>query len=499
MRDRSRVTHGSRQSSAERRYLRAAIFAGAALALATVAVFTGTGPLSSHYEISGVFASANDLVPGSLVRIAGVDVGQVSSITPGPGKTSLVTMDIGNAGLPIHSDATLAIEPRLILEGNFYVNLDPGTPSAPVLRSGGLISEGATSAPVQIDQVLGTFDRPTRTALHDSIQNLSTALGAGVTLSSATGGVGPIPTGYGGLRAAVRALDQALPSIRKVGIDAQGTTAGDEHIATHSFRDFTTELAQDPTALAGLVTNLNTVTGALSAEDQALASSVRLLDRTTQAAPAALTALDGALPTLTASAQALTPALRSAPAPVREATALTAQVQALVEPAELPALLQRLAPITATLPRLEVLLGHLLPLVTPVNRCLSGNVIPALDKTVPDGHLTTGDPAWLDLLHAATAITSVEGGFDGNGSALRAGLAEGASTVSGVLPGVGQVAGFAPSFVGLRPTWLGFGVLPPYRPDQWCDKQPLPNLAAASGPAPAWDRPVATAPTAGAR
>ena len=42
-------------------------------------------------------------------------------------------MSINPNGLPIHADATAKIRPRIFLEGNFYVDLHPGTPSAPVL------------------------------------------------------------------------------------------------------------------------------------------------------------------------------------------------------------------------------------------------------------------------------------------------------------------------------------------------------------------------------
>ena len=40
-------------------------------------------------------------------------------------------MEIDEEGLPIHRDATLKIRPRIFLEGNFFVDLRPGSPSAP--------------------------------------------------------------------------------------------------------------------------------------------------------------------------------------------------------------------------------------------------------------------------------------------------------------------------------------------------------------------------------
>ncbi len=44
---------------------------------------------------------------------------------------ALVTMSLNKNGLPIHKDATLKIRPKLFLEGNFFVQLSPGSPSAP--------------------------------------------------------------------------------------------------------------------------------------------------------------------------------------------------------------------------------------------------------------------------------------------------------------------------------------------------------------------------------
>ena len=44
-------------------------------------------------------------------------------------------MQINPDGLPIHADATAQIRSRIFLEGNFYVDLHPGTPNAPMLCS----------------------------------------------------------------------------------------------------------------------------------------------------------------------------------------------------------------------------------------------------------------------------------------------------------------------------------------------------------------------------
>ena len=73
----------------------------------------------------------------SPVRIAGVDVGKVKKVEPTrpARRRRSVTMEIQKQGLPIHEDAQLKIRPRIFLEGNFFVDIQPGTPSAPNLRS----------------------------------------------------------------------------------------------------------------------------------------------------------------------------------------------------------------------------------------------------------------------------------------------------------------------------------------------------------------------------
>jgi ABC-type transporter Mla subunit MlaD len=73
------------------------------------------------------------------VRIAGVDIGKVADIEPGPGTTQVVTLAISDKGQPVHADATAKIRPRVFLEGGYIVELHPGSPSAPKLKRDGLI------------------------------------------------------------------------------------------------------------------------------------------------------------------------------------------------------------------------------------------------------------------------------------------------------------------------------------------------------------------------
>ena len=52
---------------------------------------------------------------------------------------TVVTMEIKDEALPIHEDAELKIRPRIFLEGNFFVDLKPGTPGAAEMDDGDTI------------------------------------------------------------------------------------------------------------------------------------------------------------------------------------------------------------------------------------------------------------------------------------------------------------------------------------------------------------------------
>jgi len=145
------------------------------LVLITYFGFTKHIPFKHGYRLKALFATAVNIHPKSPVRIAGVGVGKVSSIERN-GKAGLVTMEIESQGLPIHEDATLKIRPRIFLEGNWFIELQPGSPSAPTVPSGHTIPITQTADPVQIDQVLDALDTDTRANLQKFLINFGEAL-----------------------------------------------------------------------------------------------------------------------------------------------------------------------------------------------------------------------------------------------------------------------------------------------------------------------------------
>ena len=127
--------------------------------------------------MQATFESANGLRPDSPVRIAGVNVGKVVKVDAEEGTdNAVVTMEINDEGRPIGTDATAKIRPRIFLEGNFFVDLQPGTPGAEELDDGGMLTVTQTATPVQLDQVLTALQSDTRQDLQDVIDGLGSAL-----------------------------------------------------------------------------------------------------------------------------------------------------------------------------------------------------------------------------------------------------------------------------------------------------------------------------------
>src|SRR5690349_12122703 len=116
------------------------------LAVASYVAFTKNVPWGGGTEVTATFKSAQNLRENAVVRIAGVEVGKVTSVEPlssdstdedatassGSAPTgAVVTMELDDDALPLKEDATFTLRPRLFLEGNLFVDLRPGSPTAP--------------------------------------------------------------------------------------------------------------------------------------------------------------------------------------------------------------------------------------------------------------------------------------------------------------------------------------------------------------------------------
>jgi len=430
-------------------------------------------PFTDKWELRAVVTQATELGPRSPVRIAGVEVGKVAKVEAGEGNTSVITLALDEKALPIHADATLKVRPRIFLEGNFFVDLKPGSPHAEELDEGDTIPLSQTAVPVQLDQVLSSLEKGTRDNLKLFVRGLAEGFDeeGAASLRKAWEYSDGAFTGAAQTSEAVRGEEEDdLPEL----VDAGGVVA-----------DALTRRER----LAELIEGLNRTTRALASRRAELSASIPALDELLVAADPALDALNRSFAPTRELIGDLRPGVRAAPETLDLALPVLDQTRALIEPGELPALLDQLDPALRSLAGLEPDLEELFGDLTPVTECVRVNALPTLMKEVDDGELSTGEPVYRELLYGLVGLSSASQNFDGNGPAVRyhAGFGDNVVT-TGRLPSLGEslVGLTSEPIIGSRPRWTG--VRPPFRPDVPCISQALPDLAAETGPAPAQRR-----------
>ncbi|WP_354699630.1 hypothetical protein DSM112329_05351 [Paraconexibacter sp. AEG42_29] len=451
--------------------------------VATYFAFTKTNPFANPYKLHAVFDSAlsNGIRPNAPVRIAGVQVGKVKEVGRGPGTTVRVTMEIQDKGLPIHADASIKARPRLFLEGNYFLELRPGTPAAPEVDDGGTVPLGRTAIPVQFDQVLDTYRADTRTSLQRFLGGLSTALKDG---------------GDRALRANLRRAPGAFREGAVALEAARGTQDGDLAGVIREQARLNTTLDAHRIQLQGLLTGFRGTMDALASQQGALSATVPALRGLLERTPAAVTALDRTLPPLRELAVALRPGLKAAPPVLDRAPAFLTALGDLTRPGRLPALVAELRPTARTLSTLERTLPPLLNVVRPVSQCLTTRVVPILNATVPDGALTAkGRTVWQELFSLGTGLLSSQQNFGGDGYATRYSFGLGTDGVATRLPGPSNLVQIgSEETLGSRPAFRNNQS--PFMPDAPCLDQPLTSLEAETAPPAGTITPVSVRRTA---
>jgi phospholipid/cholesterol/gamma-HCH transport system substrate-binding protein len=105
-----------------------------------------------HIKASVVLADASGIDEGSLVKLAGVDVGTVTGLTVADGQAKL-TLSI-RRDLGVHRDALVQIRARSVL-GEKYIGLGTGTAEAPLLSDGDQLTN--TRAQTEIDELVNAM------------------------------------------------------------------------------------------------------------------------------------------------------------------------------------------------------------------------------------------------------------------------------------------------------------------------------------------------------
>ncbi len=466
------------------------------LAIASLYAFTKSVPWESKYTVQAVFPSAGNVRPASPVRIAGVNVGKVTKIEHleasdsaqvtaqagitddpeaegAPATASVVTMELEESALPLHTDATMKLRPRLFLEGNLFVDLKPGSPSAPEADDGYTFPAAQTSIAVQIDQVFTTLQSDVRSNLQTLLDELGTAFRAG---------------GAEGFREIYKTSPGAFRYTSEVN---EAFLGQEEHDLSELIvnLDSTVEALNQGEDLQDLVTNLRTVLGSFAAESANLERAIAVLPSVIEEGQPALASLNRSLPALRAFSREALPGVRSTPATLDAATPLLEQIRGLVSEEELRGLTADLRP---TIPRLTTLANESIPFLDEsraLASCFNEVVNPWSRQTVTDAATPASGQIFEELGYGLTGIASESRSGDANGPYIRVMAGGGTNTV--VFPDSIQEAGTAVDAVGLTPLPL-LGAIPaiessaktPYRPDVRCETQEPPDIDAGAPVAP---------------
>ena len=473
------------------------------IAIGIFMAFTKKLPWSDSYDVQAVFPSAQNVRVDSPVRIAGVNVGKVTKVEPldpeqqelvgaadedeaAPGETestdpatsqaaAVITMEITEEGRPIKTDATFRLLPRLFLEGNLFVDLKPGSPSAPEAEEGYAFGLDQTSNSVQLDQILTTLQADVRDQLQIALEEFGSAL-----------------VDHGGAEG-FQELYRSSPGANKF------TSQVNEAFLGENPRDLSDliknldrvlrGLGRNEEALKDLVTNFRIFSGSFAAEDQALARAIGELPLVFREGDTTFAALNRAFPPLRAFAREALPGTRTTPEALEAATPLLRQLRLLASKDELRGLVNDLDPTVAHLAQVAEGSPATFNRVRRFSSCFNEVLIPWQNMTVPArGHPATGR-VFQEAAYGLVGIAGESRSGDANGQYIKTMAGGGLNTPA---PGnivttsgpEGDLVGSVPfNIINSEPS-VNDSVKPKFVRDEPCEEQDPPNLASRLGGAP---------------
>jgi phospholipid/cholesterol/gamma-HCH transport system substrate-binding protein len=454
--------------------------------------FTKHIPFTHGFRLNAVFTNAINIRPKSPVRIAGVDVGKVSSIKRN-GNVGEVSMEIEGKALPIHEDATAKIRPRLFLEGNFFVELQPGSPSAKAISSGYTIPLSQTSDPVQIDQLLDALNTDTRANLQEVLVEFGRALHESPTKAQ-DAIQDPEVRGLNGAQALDQATLRAYPALPGTALVNQalgGTSHTDISKLIAAAEKVTAKLDVHENELGEWVDNFNTFIHNLAAQSGHLSQAVAELPGALHSIRRALTALGSSFPSVRAFAHGIVPGIKQWPATVTASLPWIEQSIKLVGPGELGGVAKGLrggALWTAKLLGSQATFQQQADLFS---KCLTNVIYPAGNTRLQDGSSTSGVEDYKEFWYTFTGLAGNGQSFDGNGIVTHFLVGAGGHAfrsppvgIVGTAPKGSQLISSPPlAPQGTRPAFPAEE--PPYKPMVPCYTQKLPefNGPLSQGPA----------------
>jgi phospholipid/cholesterol/gamma-HCH transport system substrate-binding protein len=229
----------------------------AALVLSACALVFG-GP--SAHKVTAHFTEAVGIYPGSDVRVLGVKIGTIESVTPQGGTVKVVMSYEPKYKVP--ADASAVIVPPSVVSDR-YIQLTPAYTGGAVMKDAAELPVSRTSTPVELDRI------------YASLNDLNVALGPeGANRDGALSrllAVGRMNLDGQGkkLNTTVRNVSKAVQTLSDGRQDLFGTIT--------NLQQFTTALAQSDDQVRRFNTQLASVSEQLNGERDELGSALRSL------------------------------------------------------------------------------------------------------------------------------------------------------------------------------------------------------------------------------
>jgi phospholipid/cholesterol/gamma-HCH transport system substrate-binding protein len=223
--------------------------------------FGGPIPLKPKgYRVDVAIPEANQLAIEADVRTAGVRVGKIRAKRKAPqGNRTIVSVELERKFAPLDADAKVIMRSKTLL-GEKYLEITRGTPGGPKIPENGRLPDARVEETVEVDEVLGILDPPTRRLFREWQQELGgAARDRAVDLNDTFGN---LPRFAARGTDVLTVLDQQASAVRAL-VRNTGVTFG--------------ALTQDEAQLRNLVVNTDRTFEATARERKALAETFQVL------------------------------------------------------------------------------------------------------------------------------------------------------------------------------------------------------------------------------
>jgi phospholipid/cholesterol/gamma-HCH transport system substrate-binding protein len=262
---------------------------------------------SSPLTLNAEFSTAQAVTPGQgqSVRVSGVQIGLIGNVTLKNGIADVQLQIDDKYKHLIHTNATALLRPKTGLK-DMFIEVDPGSKSAPVAKAGFTMPVSNTLPDIDVDEILSSLDGDSRNYLNLLVN------GAGEGLA-----------GKGGDELAqvmerFEPTHQDLARLNKA-VAVRGT---DLRQLVNSLQRLNTALATKQGQIVQLVDSSATVFRAFASQDTSISRAIVDLPGTLQQTAATLNKVQAFAKLLGPTASNLLPAAKALPAANAAVTAL---------------------------------------------------------------------------------------------------------------------------------------------------------------------------------